>query len=211
MPELKDVLATAGAIPTAKFGGVSNNTEIEADGTQRYNGTSTTWDDIVNSLVASRLESTAGKLQYNYDNNSITMQSGGSITNISDRIIANFQYPHGAIVDGSMHLHIHWEQIDTTSREFTLEYRIQSNGALKTEAWTQVIIDSNTGNLFTYTSGTLMQITELEQIDMTGAGLSPTVQFRVARTDAVAGDIESFFIDAHVERDGSGSRQEYIK
>ena len=46
---------------------------------------------------------------------------------------------------------------------------------------------------------------------MTDAGISATVQFRLARTDAVAGDIEATFVDAHIERDMIGSRTEFTK
>ena len=190
---------------------LGNYFQVESDGTWVNKGDSTTWDDIVQSLVASRLESVVGKLKYNYDNNSITMESGGLITNSIDRLIMNSQYPHAAVVDGEMQLHIHWEQIDTTAREFTVQYRIQSNGAAKEESWVTVIINSNTNNIFNYTSGTLMQITELINVDMTGSGVSATVQFRIARTDSVAGDIEAHFIDSHVERDMNGSREPYVK
>ena len=194
-----------------RFGNTGSYSEFENDGTLVAKGDAATWDDIVGSLVAVKLESVVGKLQYNFDENSIIMQSGGSIGTNTDRLIFNFQYPHAAITDGMMNLHIHWWQIDSVSREFTVQYRIQKNGDDKTTAWTDVIIDTNTNNVFPYTSGVLNQITELVQIDMTGSGISATVQFRLARTDSVAGDIESFFADAHVKRDMTGSREEYLK
>jgi len=190
---------------------LGNFFEVESDGTWVNHGDSTTWDDIVQSLVASRLESVVGKLKYNYDNNSITMESGGLITNSIDRLIMNSQYPHAAIIDGEMQLHIHWEQTDAVAREFTVEYRIQKNGQDKTTAWTQVVINSNTNNVFSYSSGTLMQITNLVNVDMTDAGISATVQFRIARTDVVLGDIEAHFVDSHVERDMNGSREPFVK
>lgn len=169
------------------------------------------WDDIVNSLVASRLTSTSGKLNYNFDENTVTMQSGGVITNINDRLLFNQQYPHAAVVDGEMRLHIHWWQVDSTPREFTVEYRIQINSEAKNEEWIQVVVDSNINNKFEYVSGDLNQITELIAVDMTGVGISATVQFRLARTDAVIGDIEASFIDSHVRKDMIGSRQEYVR
>ena len=169
------------------------------------------WDDVANSLVAQRLESVVGKLRYNYDNNSITMQSGGLITNTNDRLIFNQQYPHAAEEDGEMRLHIHWEQVDSTSREFTIEYRTQINGEAKNTVWTQVIVDSNTNNVLPYVSGTINQITELVAVDMTGVGISATTQFRLARTDIVAGDIEATFVDSHIKRDMIGSRAEYVR
>lgn len=185
--------------------------EIERDGTWVNHGNSTTWDDLVGSLIANKLESTAGKLSYNFDENTITFDSGGNIANNTDRLIFNYQYPHAATVDGSMHLHVHWEQPDATAREFTVQYRVQKNNAAKTTAWTTVVVNTNTNNVFAYTSGTLNQITKLTSIDMTDAGISATVQFRFARTDSVAGSIEATFVDAHIERDMNGSRTEYTK
>ena len=196
-----------------KVGTDSDYFQVEADGTWVNKGDSTTWDDLVGSLVASKLESVAGKLQYDYDENAIVMNSGGVITVNNDRLIFNYQYPHACIVDGEMRLHVHWEQPNDTVRQFTVQYRIQDNGAAKTTSWTTVVVNTDDvgANAFTYVSGTLNQITRLATIDMTGAGISSTVQFRMARTDSETGDILATFVDAHVERDTHGSRQEYVK
>ena len=189
-----------------------NYTETEIDGTVQAKGEATCWDDLVGSLIASRLESTAGALQYNYDENSITMNSNGSISNRSDRLIFNFQVPHAFVAGSEMKLHIHWEQPDSDPREFTVQYRLQDNGQAKTTAWTTVVVSSNGVNcVFPYVSGTLNQITRLASIDLTGHNISTTVQFRLARTDSVSGDIEAVFIDAHVNRDMMGSRGEFVK
>lgn len=188
-----------------------DKTEIEADGTAEFLGDSTVWDDLVGSLIGRRLSSVAGKVDYNWAENTITMQPGGVITTTNDLIIFNYQYPHACITDGEMRLHIHWEQPNANQVEWTLDYRIQSNGSAKTTAWTRVTANSTDDSVFTYVSGTLNQITELATIDMTGAGISATVQFRLARTDVTATDIEAVFVDAHVLRDTGGSRTEYTK
>jgi len=196
-----------------KMGDVAsgNYTEVEDDGTMVAYGEATTWDDLVGSLVASRLNSTSGKLNYNYAENSITMQSGGSISNESDRLIFNFQQPHAIMLDSEMRLHIHWEQPNSNKIEFTTQYRIQSNNAAKTTAWTTVNRDSDVDSAFPYVSGTLNQITKLAEIDLTGTSISSTIQFRLSRVDTTGGDIEAIFVDAHVESDTNGSREEYIK
>lgn len=174
-------------------------------------GVQLVWDDLVNSLVGRRLSSSAGKVDYNYDNNTITMASGGNIASPNDRVVFNLQYPHAGIVDGEMRLHMHWEQVSANDIEFTTQYRVQPNGVAKEEAWTTVTASSLTDSVFAYVSGTLIQITKLATVDLTGAGISATVQFRLARTDATAGDIESAFVDAHIQRDTVGSREEFVK
>lgn len=196
---------------TAIIGTATNNTEVEADGSLIFNGDATVWDDIVGSLIARRLESTSGKLNYDYAESAIVMQSGGSVADNEDRLMFNFQYPHAAIADGTMNLHIHWEQTDAVDKEFTVQYRVQGNGAAKNTTWTTVVVSTATNNVFPYTSGTLNQITDLVNVDMTGSGVSATAQFRLARTDSSSGDILAVFVDAHVKRDSVGSRTEYTK
>jgi len=196
-----------------KVGAVEGYFEVEADGTWVNRGDSTTWDDLVNSLVGKRLSSTSGKVDYDYDENAIKFQSGGNIATSNDRVVFNLQYPHACVVDGEMRLHIHWEQPDATVRQFSVQYRIQENGATKATTWTTVVVDTDDGgaSVFTYVSGTLNQITKLATIDMTGASISATVQFRLARTDSETGNILGTFVDAHVERDTHGSRTEFVK
>lgn len=192
--------------------GGGNYIEIEADGSLVAKGDATMFDDLVGSLIGRQLSSAAGKVDYNWSENSITMQSGGSITTINDLLIFNYQYPHACIITGCMCLHIHWEQVNTNKIEWTIDYRIQSNNAVKTTSWTRLTANSDDDSVFTYPgSGTFNQIVELGHIDMTGAGISATVQFRIARTDVTGGNIEATFVDAHVERDALGSRTEYTK
>ncbi len=170
------------------------------------------WDDLAGSLIARRLESTQGTLQYNYNENTITMQTGGEITDSRDRLIFNFQKPHGMSDSETMNLHIHWEQVNTNKIEFTLQYRVQSNNEAKNTTWTTVVRNSTDDSAFAYTSGTLNQITKLAEIDLSSVNISSTVQFRLARTDSTTGDIEAVFVDAHVPYDQDrGSRQEYVK
>ncbi len=197
----------------AKIGNISagNYFEVEADGTDIRHGNATMWDDLAGALIGRRLSSVAGRVDYNWADNSIKMQPSGSITTINDLIIWCYQYPHACKAAGAMKLHIHWEQPNSNKVVWTLRYRIQSNNAAKTTDWTEVTANSDDDSVFTYSTGTLNQITELASIDMTGAGISATVQFRLARTDSTATDIDATFIDAHVERDMIGSRAEYVK
>lgn len=184
---------------------------IELEDANDLIGVQNVWDDLVGSLIARRLESVIGRLQYNFDENAIIMQNNGDIGDNADRLMFNFQYPHAAIVDGVMNLHIHWEQVSSNIVGFTVQYRVQVNGQAKATAWTTATALSSADSVFPYVSGTLNQITRLATVDLTGAGISATVQFRVARTDGTAGDINAVFIDAHIQRDMVGSREEYVK
>jgi len=195
-----------------------NYTEIQSDGTLKFKGTATVWDDIIGNLIARRLYSTVGRLNYNLAENSITMQNNGDPTKTADRLIFNFQYPHrgvktdaGAGTQAAHHLHIHWWQINNNRIEWQIDYRIQQNNEAKSTAWTTVIANSDDDNVFPYVSGTLNQITNLVVVNIPEPSLSSTVQYRLTRIDGTAGDIDATFVDAHVEFDAGGSRQEYVK
>lgn len=194
-----------------EIGSSKNNMRISHDGEVTYSGKGTTWDDIQTSLTGRRLSSNAGRVDYNYEENAIEFQDDGDITNVNDCVSWSIQYPHKAVTDGVFRVHVHWEQEDATSREWTLWYRLQPIGTAKGTTWTEVVIDTNTNNIIPYTSGVLNQITSLVNIDMTDAGLSCIVQFRLTRSDSEGGVILGQFVDAHYAIDSTGSSEEFIK
>lgn len=201
------------AFPTLQVGnvGAGNYTEFESDGTTQLYGEATAWEDITGSVLGASLSDVIGTAQYDWSNNSVTFGPSGNITLSKDRTAFTIQKPHKAKTNSALKLHVHWEQTDNTTRQFTLRYRIQQLGAAKTTAWTNVVVDSNTNNVFAYVSGTLNQITNLVSIDMTGTSISTQIQVHLTRSDAVAGLIHVSFIDFHYEIDTIGSRQEFTK
>lgn len=175
-------------------------------------GTASVWEDIQSSLIGARLTSTAGAIDYDFDENALEM-SNGSLSNINDRVIFNYQLPHSARQDGQLNLHIHWEQTDLSIHTFSLEYRVQSNGAEKETTWTRVDVDTGGANdVFTppVGFGTFSQITKLVDLDTTDWGISAQVQFRLTKT-AGTGSVRATYVDAHFEKDTMGSREEYVK
>ena len=201
-----------------KVGTDPNLFEVEADGTPVQRGTATVWDDIVGSLVGRLLSSTAGKIDYNWDENSITMQPGGNPANTADRLIFSYQYPHAGVktdaekgTQAAQYLHIHWEQTSTDRIEWQVDYRIQHNGQAKTTAWTTVTANSVDNSAFTYVSGTLNQITSLVTVNIPEPSLSATVQYRLTRIDNTASNVDTTFVDAHIEMDMNGSHEPFVK
>lgn len=196
-----------------KIGDISggNYLQIEQDGTAQANNDATAWEDIQSSLIGKRLSSTSGKVDYNYDENTITFQPGGSMGTANDRVAWNIQMPHATKTDSTLRPHIHFEQVSSDKIEFSARYRIQVNGQAKTTAWTTITCDTDNNTLYTYVAGTLNQIVIFDAIDLTDAGLSAVVEFQMVRDDATADDIEVTFVDSHYERDTAGSRTEYSK
>ena len=206
MPQIDDYTKGTG------FGSATGRTTFDSDGQVKATGEATQWDDLVGDVISKKLSSTTGKLDYNWTENSMKFQSGGSISTAADRLTWNVQKMHKVKEDSQLYYHIHYEQSDATIREFTMQYRIQGNGEAKTTEWTQISAVTEENNLvFPYTSGTLNQILKFDPIDWSEVGISSTVNFRLARTDSESGDVYVSFVDGHVEIDSWGSNQEYIK
>jgi hypothetical protein len=186
----------------------------ELDGVPATNG-DVGWDDLTNSISGRKLTASTGLVDTNWDNSSVTFNPGADIDKRNERILIGLQKMHSMPEPGGeMRLHIHWEQTTSDNIIWTVQYRIQNTGGIKTDSWTTPEnFESNTHNIFPYTDGTtLNQITKLCTVDLTGTNLSSTVQFRIARTDNVNMDVEATFVDAHINTDQPrGSREEFSK
>jgi len=195
------------------FGTGANRIKFEADGSLVMEGDATQWDDVVGPILGSNLSANAGTADYDWDENCVAFSASGDIADDGDRISMNVQIPHRTKTGSTACLHCHYEQTeaDTTPRTFTGRYRLQSNGAAKTTSWTDFVISTADGNALSYTSGTLNQICELADVDLTGAGISSTLQIQLTRSDAESGVVNMTFCDIHVEMDTLGSRSEYTK
>ena len=194
--------------------GNDNGIIILLDGSFRKVGTSKVFEDIIGDVMSKRLLSATGRVDYDTNENAIKMQPGGDITNPDDRIPWNVQLPHGSVIgDNSFFkMHFHYWQADTTKRVLTLQYRIQNNGLAKDTIWKTLEVKTSNGyDVFTYSSGTVNQITTFAEIDISGCDISSTLQFRMARTDSETGDLNITFIDAHVGIDSDGSMSEWSK
>ncbi len=179
----------------------------------RLRGTATVWRDMVGDLFGKALLSTTGKVDYNFDENYIVFQSGGSITNANDRTGGNIQINHEYKIGTNIVFkpHIHWKQSDTVARVLTMRYRLQRNGEAWTSSWTTVTLTlGGASDVFPYTSGTINQISHFPDMVLT-CGVSDTIQMQVARTDALAGDLNVTFMDIHGEVDAMGSDDEIYK
>lgn len=180
----------------------------------RLNGNGLAWRDMITSLFGRRLSSPAGGVTYNYEDNAITFASGGVITNADDRIGGNQEINHQFLVGANIELfpHIHFWQSSALNYEFTLRWRLQRNGQARVTDWQTQLITVNDGNdAFPYVSGTLNQITRTPLPITVTCGISDTIQFQLARTDALGGTVEAFFFDIHGKVDGFGSDREALK
>ena len=203
------------------IGNGANRTSFATDGTQRLEGTATAWRDMIMDISGRRLASTSGKVDYNYDEVAIDFASGGDIAVTNDRVCGNQEINHQFKVGTNITFkpHIHWWQQVTSNAVlpivFTMQWRLQDNGAAKTTSWTTITADTGAGgdDIYDFTSesdGLYNQLTRFDDIVVT-CSVSDTIQLRLARTDTETGDVSAYFLDLHGQVDSFGSDDEIAK
>ena len=208
-------------VDTAQFGDVAggNYSEFESDGTLVAVGDAVAWRDELQPLTGSRLESPSSDIVLNLAEGSVTFETGARYA--TDYVTTSLQLNHDWELGTNIHAHLHWWQVSANVPNWLLGYRWQKQGDTKTTSWTNLAIDSH---IFTYSAGTLNQISEWAEITPpVGYGqVSDIVQFRIYRdvtnastlfggADPEAADVDAVNFDIHIEVDTLGSRQEYVK
>lgn len=197
-------------------GDASNNTTIEADGTIKFNGAATVFDDFVGPAVSLRISGPG--LSANITESTLEFLA---TADLSDYIYTNVQLTHKWLIGSVIYPHIHYPQIIAAQPNFLVQYRWQKLGSTKTTAWTSVKCNTP---VFTYTAGSLNQIVKTAAgiTPPAGAAISDVVQFRVLRdntnasgvfagADPVAAVVSIDSFDVHIETDTIGSRSEFTK
>jgi hypothetical protein len=185
--------------------------------------TTDNWDDLRFPLTGRNIDTTSGRIDYNYFNGGISFQNNARFPNEVVSMIA--QMPHAWKEGSAIRPHIHWIQQATNIPNFLLGYRLlkkNTTNALVTD-FTSHTFDVMQGQAYTYTSGNLEQIGSFTEIDMTGYGLSDIIHFVLFRdtentsTEFAGADPSSLVeiireFDIHYQTDlPGGSRQEFIK
>jgi hypothetical protein len=206
---------------TLKVGDIAggNYTEIEADGTVVSYGDALCWLDILQSVTAARLTSPSNDFILNDPEGSITAKTSSRYP--ADYVSMNIQLNHNWALGTRIHPHLHWWQTTANTPHWMIGYRWQKQGAAKTTAWS---IQKWSSNSFTWSAGTLNQITELGTITPpAGYGeVSDIIQFRLYRDytnvsalftggDPVNASQDFVNMDIHYRVDTAGSRLEYEK
>lgn len=202
---------------TGHFGGATDHSEFESDGTLKFNGAATVWKDELGQLLGKRLENPSSRIVENIAEGSLTFKDNATT---ADYVVASPQINHDWKFGTNLHVHFHWWQVSANFPNWLLQYRWQRNGQAKTTTWTSVIPAEHT---FTYVSGTLCQITEFVEITPpANYGISDILQIRLIRdtgnasglfagADPESSDVDAVSFDFHKEIDTVGSRLEYQK
>ena len=126
----------------------------------------------------------------------------------SEVVLITDQVPHAWMQGTVMEPHVHYIQDEAAFPVFTLQWRIYANGGT-VPAFATISTESA---VFTYTSGTLVQILKFPSITPPAGATSALADFKLYRNDnVVTGDVLAKSFDIHYRRDSLGSRNEYTK
>jgi len=199
----------------SRIGGVGGYAGFEQDGSLRFYENATTWDDLEGQLFAQRFESPASDITYNFTDLTVDFDADSEYD--ADFVAVVYQMRHRYVPESNVRLHLHWLQTENAVPNWLASYRVIQNGG-SPSAWSLLAPDSE---IFTYSSGTIMQITTFPEI--TGVNdLSFAVQTKLYRdttnasgefagADAYTGDAQAVFLDIHFENDMLGSHTEFVK
>jgi len=219
-----DVQATSETNPivdSARIGTALGEVEIGEDGI-RLKGQAIVYDDLlVNALDFDSGGWLGTYIEKNLEDNTVDFYSNGDIADKDKRAAFNVQLIHKVVegVNSFFRMHWHWLQSDSTERTLTVQYRKLKKPAAVGDAgvpissWStpETVTMNATNNFYTYSSGTIHQITEFSAIDISDMLISDIIQFRIAREDSLSGDLQTLYFDAHAAMDSEGSRWKWVK
>jgi hypothetical protein len=191
--------------------------DFEADGTLVFYGDSTAFRDEFGPLIGQNFTSPAADITTDAAEGTIVFDDSCTL---ADYVSMPVQINHDAKAQSNVYPHIHWWQASSNVPNWLLQYRWQQNGQAKITSWTSVKWASHA---FTYTSGTLNQITAFGALSPpANTGVSVILQLRLLRdtnntstlftgADPLTGDANAMFFDVHIEVDMLGSHEQYTK
>jgi len=200
---------------------LGNYTEFEIDGSLEFIGDATVWEDLRFPLSGQRLDSSSGRIDFNYFNGGVDYQSNARYPDEPVSMLA--QLSHGTKFD-EIRPHMHWLQISSDVPNWLLAYKVIENSETTTKETdfsnhTLLTIQSHA---FTYVSGNLVQISSFGAIDISSLGISDCIHFVLFRDSSnTSGEFSGadpsssvefvYEFDVHYEIDTIGSRSEFTK
>lgn len=177
----------------------------------------TSWDDLKFPATGNRLDSAS--TNYSYDTTNLGVQFDDDARHIEEQLNYIVQMPHAWKEGTSIYPHIHWVQTTADHPNWLIGYRVYNNNEAPPGTWTY--LKATTG-VFTWSTGSLLQISSFPAISMTGKTLScildiklwrdvanGSTEFTGAESSPVAVLLKEF--DIHYEIDSFGSDTEFDK
>lgn len=170
------------------------------------------YDDFAFSVSNLNINPSTSKPDYDQDEDEYLFDASATETVVGSAI-SRHEFKIGTGVE--WYPHIHWAQSNSGDVLWQLEYKFWSANTAEPVSYTTL---QSTAKEFTYTSGTLHQISEFTPIDMSSyISTAIMCKVRISRvggdvSDTYTGDVRFMGFDFHVPiNQPSGSRQIYIK
>ena len=206
MADIQDLLDTAGKIPASKFGGVTDNTSFEADGTMQANGEAMTWDDLQVVLTGAELHPTQSPTWIDYKGSRALEFDGASAQTIY--FIAQIPHNWAEDTDVEFHLHAIHQSVVTGTVIWDFTHSWANIGeAFPTETTVQKSIATH-GAIDVHGAGDVATLTG------TGKNISSIVLCSLTRRGDLDTATETSVLigaDFHYLINTIGSREEYTK
>ena len=192
-----------------------NFTEFRTDGSIRFVGGATQFDDMICQAFGQNIDTSSGRIDFDYAEGTVNYATNSRYPN--EALFHPFQMSHKQMESSNVYFHVHWLQEENNIPNWLLRYRTWENGQTA-GAYTNV---EYTDNVFTYTSGTILQITTFPAF-ASASGVSNCVDCILYRdtdndsglfagSDPYTGLAKLKFADLHYEIDSTGSFSEYSK
>jgi hypothetical protein len=184
-----------------------NYTEIEADGTIKFVGNATVWDDIVIPAMAlGTVAATPSKISFLGSGSLKTYGfDGGALT---EELHGSFELKHGYKQESDITVHVHWTPTNANAGnvKWQLEYSWQNVDGTFSAPTTINVIDSTDTTAWKHLRANFPAITG------TGYNIGSILVFRIFRdptdaSDTYASDAALVDIGCHYQIDTVGSRQ----
>ena len=178
------------------------------------------WDDLKAPLQGQRLDTTSGRLDYDYFNGAVNFNANARYPD--EPITILMQMPHGKKEGSNLRPHLHWLQESNATPNFLLAYKwieINTVTTKETDFSNYTLLPIN-GAEFPYQAN-LHQINIFDEIAGT-IGTSDCIAFALFRdstnvsglfagADSYVGDVLAYEFDCHYQIDQLGSIQEFEK
>ena len=171
-------------------------------------GTYTVWDDFSVPLTRDK-QGQSDKPDYDFTNLGLLFPQNDD----TEIVYLVLQMSHAKKLDSDIYLHLHYIQTSATQPTFKVDYKFYNNGATVPESWTTVSTADGSKGLFTYTSGSLLQIASFPAISPPeNESVSANLDVKFYRDDNdLSGDCLTKYLDFHYEIDSFGSASELAK
>lgn len=201
-----------------RFGDVENGnyTYMDNDGTVRYVGNATVFDDEIGSALQLKVQGTGVSIDSTNNNLDFATNS-----NLADFAYDNYQTKHARKLNTNIFMHIHWLQKEDNVPNFLMRYKWCVAGQEEPTSWADLTFSTLA---FEYNSeaalcqisggGTITppandNVSNILKVQLFRDNSNASGEF--AGSDPYTQTANVLFVDFHYEKDANGSNLQYAK